>query len=254
MDLTALYRLHTDLPREAPGSDAATLAALDRLPPVPPGARILDVGCGPGRSAVLLARRLGRPVVAIDVHAPFLERTAQAAAAAGVGSLVTTRQQSMLDLDDPPGSVGLLWCEGAIFIAGFREGLRLWRPLLAPGGLTVVSEAAWLVSDPPAEAVALWQDEYPAITDIAGTIAAAEAEGYAVFDHFVLPHAAWWDEYLTPLGARIETLRPEAAGDPALAAVLDATEREIAVCARHGESYGYVFLLMQKRDGAAPPA
>ncbi len=248
MDLDALFRLHTDLPREAPGSDAATREALARLPPVPPGTRVLDIGCGPGRATVVLARDLNRPVTAVDIHQPYLDRTARAAAAADLGHLVITRRQSMLALDDPPGSVGLIWCEGAIYIAGFRDGLRLWWPLLAPGGLVVASDLVWLGPDRPAEAAAFWATEYPDMSDVAGRRAVAEAEGFAMLDHFTLPRAAWWDEYLEPLAARIERLRPEAAADPGLTAVLDEAAREITVCARHGDSFGYVVFLMRKRD------
>jgi len=33
-------------------------------------------------------------------------------------------------LDDPPGTVDLIWSEGATYIVGFEAGLRLCRPLL----------------------------------------------------------------------------------------------------------------------------
>jgi SAM-dependent methyltransferase len=49
----------------------------------PPGASILDVGCGTGRHAVELARR-GYSVTGLDLSAGMLARAADSAAAAGV--------------------------------------------------------------------------------------------------------------------------------------------------------------------------
>jgi hypothetical protein len=42
----------------------------------------------------------------------------------------------------PPGSVDLLWSEGAIYLLGFEDGLRRFRPCLAPGGLAAVTECS----------------------------------------------------------------------------------------------------------------
>ena len=155
--------------------------------------------------------------------------------------MVITRLGRMEELDEPPGSVDLMWIEAAIFVTGFAAGLRLWRPLLRDRGLLVASEAAWLTDDPPAEVRAFWQREYPAITTVQGNIRTATVCGYEVLDHFTLPPSAWWDEYYTPLRARVACLRPQADTNPALAGVLDETESEIDMYERHGESYGYMF-------------
>jgi serine/threonine-protein kinase HipA len=152
----------------------------------------------------------------------------------------------MEELDEPPESVDLIWIEGAIYIVGFAEGLRLWRPLLRKGGLLVTSEAAWNSDDPPAEIYDFWQTEYPAMTTVEGNVRTAVACGYEVLGHFTLPQAAWWDEYYTPLSRRVSELRPQADNDPALADVLDEAEREIDMCRRYGDAVAYVFYLMRK--------
>jgi hypothetical protein len=64
-----------------------------------------------------------------------------------------------------------------------------------------------------------------------------------MIDHFTLPAAAWWDEFYTPLEARMAQLAPDA--DPALAAVIAETRGEIEVYRRYGDTYGYVFYLMR---------
>src|SRR5690349_23200446 len=48
-----------------------------------PGAAVLDLGCGPGRVAVPLARR-GLRVTAVDAHAGYLSRAAERAGREGV--------------------------------------------------------------------------------------------------------------------------------------------------------------------------
>lgn len=247
MSLEALFLIHTDLPRAGPGSDAVTRDALRRLGALPPSPRVLDLGCGPGRQTLVLARELGVPVTAVDFHAPFLASLERSAAEQGMGHLVRTRLADFGALEDAPGSYDLLWSEGAIYNLGWAEGLRRWRPLLRSGGLLAATEATWLTEDRPAEAVAFWREAYPSMGTIASNSEAARAAGYDVLDTFVLPASAWWDEYYRPLQARIESLRERARTDADLAGAIAETAREISVYARYGASYGYVFYLLRTR-------
>ena len=247
VSLDALFLLHTDLPREGPGSDSATREALRRLGPLPSSPRVMDLGCGPGRQTLVLARELGVPVTAVDLHAPFLATLERSAAEQGLGSLVRTRLADFGALEDAPGSYELLWSEGAIYNLGWAEGLRRWRPLLRTGGFLAATEATWLTDERPPEAAAFWREAYPSMGTIASNSEAARGAGYDVLDTFVLPASAWWDEYYRPLQARIESLRERARDDADLTAAIAETEREIALHVRHGTSYGYVFYLLRAR-------
>lgn len=51
----AFFSLHHNLPRQSPGSDATTRQMLALTGPLPRRPRVLDLGCGPGRAALLLA-------------------------------------------------------------------------------------------------------------------------------------------------------------------------------------------------------
>jgi hypothetical protein len=195
-----------------------------------------------------LARTLLAPVTAVDIHQPFLDRLKRDAAAGGLGSLINTRCASMEALDDPLGTIDLIWSEGAIYIIGFEAGLRLWRPLLRPNGLAVVSEATWLTDSPPAEIAAYWQEGYPAIGTATQNIERAATAGYETLDHFALPSAAWWESYYSPMLARLAELRSESVSDSVLAEVLDEAEREVDMFRRFGNTYGYVFYLLRRRD------
>lgn len=107
MNLEALFTLFSGLPRQGPGSDRSTLDALRRLPPLPPQATVLDLGCGTGRQTLVLARELRARITAIDIHQPYLDGLARNAAAAGLSDFIRTRCLSMDALDYPPASIDL---------------------------------------------------------------------------------------------------------------------------------------------------
>ncbi|PWC55171.1 class I SAM-dependent methyltransferase [Azospirillum sp. TSO22-1] len=250
MDEQRFLQLHGALPRQAPGSDAATLDALNRLRRhgLPDEPAALEVGCGTGRATLLLGRHTGAQVTAIDIHEPFLGETQRRIDDAGLGRRLRVERRSMLELDGayPPESFDLLWAEGAIYVIGFGRGLERWRRLMRPGALAAVSELTWLSGTPPADARAFWAEAYPAMATEAENRAAAERAGWRVLETFALPASAWWDEYYRPLEERIADFRERHPLDERWTAVLDAAAAEIDLYRRFGASYGYVFYLLRR--------
>jgi SAM-dependent methyltransferase len=239
----AFFRLFEGLPRQGPGSDACTREALRRLPALPAMPRVLDLGCGSGRSTLVLANALRTKVIAVDNHQPFLEQLRASARERDLEDLIEIRCADMGAPGVPAGSIDLLWSEGAVYLLGFAEGLRVWRPLLTPGGSLAASECSWLVAEPPAEVAAFFREGYPGMAGIEENVERARAAGFDLIDHLTLPPAAWWDEYYTPLEQRMAHLAP--AADAELGAVIQETRREIELYRRHGHSYGYVFYLLR---------
>ena len=90
-----------------------------------PGSRLLDVGCGPGRHAVALARA-GASVTGVDVSRRFLDIAAAAAREAGVGASffhVDARQMPFGDEFDAVISI----CQGAFGLMAGDDSTVLRR-------------------------------------------------------------------------------------------------------------------------------
>lgn len=240
----ALYHLFEGLPRQGPGSPGATRKALAVARPLLPEApRTFDLGCGTGGQTLVLADALRCPVVAGDIHRPNLEMLETRAREQGLNDYIETRKMSVEGLDEPPASVDLIWCEGAAFTVGVENALAHWRPFLKPGGIAVYSDLCWLTDDRPEPAVNHWEDDYPAMLDTGQSIRRADSLGYDLLDLMVLDREAWEVEYFQPLRQRIDDLKEGA--EPMLAAVIGATEREMEVVARFGDSFGYVFFVLR---------
>ncbi|MEV4918761.1 bifunctional class I SAM-dependent methyltransferase/N-acetyltransferase [Streptomyces tirandamycinicus] len=245
----AFFALHRGLPRQGPGSDATTRRLLALAGPLPPRPRILDLGCGPGRAALLLAAEAGAEVTAVDLHQPFLDELRRASAARGLAGRVRTVLADMGAPPFPDGSFDLVWAEGSAYAIGFDTALRRWRRLLAPGGALVLTECEWTCAEPSRAARAFWDEHYPLRTTAANAAAAVGA-GYHVVAVHRQPESDW-QEYYGPLGARAAAVDPQMAtgtATGAAAAALEATRAEIAMRRDHGGEYGYTGYVLRPAD------
>ena len=118
--------------------DPGTRLLLETAPPPPATGDLLDLGCGYGPLALVLAARSpGAQVWAVDVNTRALELCARNAARAGLPNVRCAAP------DDPalPGSFGLIWSNPPIRIgkAALHALLATWLARLDPAG------AAYLV-------------------------------------------------------------------------------------------------------------
>ncbi|MFH8607124.1 GNAT family N-acetyltransferase [Streptomyces sp. NPDC018029] len=239
----AFFALHHRLPRQGPGSDATTRRLLSLAGALPERPRVLDLGCGPGRAALLLAAEAGAEVTAVDLHEPFLDELHAAAEARGLSGSITTVKADMAELPYPDGSFDLVWAESSVYGIGFDTALRAWRRLLAPGGALVLTECEWTAAEPSAAARTFWERHYALRTGEANMRAATGA-GYSVLGVHPQPESDW-DEYYGPLGARADAADPSA---PGMAEALAATREEIAMRREHGSEYGYTGYVLRPTD------
>jgi SAM-dependent methyltransferase len=242
------WEIHSGLAREGPGDEESLRRALALMTDLPPAPRILDIGCGPGaQTLALLAQTRGR-VTAIDQHQPYLDQLKASAEAAGVSDRLTTLDVSMAALPFEAGGFDAIWSEGAIYFIGLRQGLTAWRKLLAPGGYVAVTEPCWLKPREalPEGALKAWAD-YPAMSTTGELVPIMGECGYRPLGHFVLPPEAWWN-YYRPIEARLAALRVKYADYPGRLEQLAHHQAEIDAYRAFGDSYGYLFLVMQIAD------
>ena len=124
------------------------------------------------------------------------------------------------------------------------------RDVILPGDMKDLmnTELVWLDDRPPAEVAEFFGREYPAMTRVQAINEALSVSGYENMGDFTLPDSAWWDDYYTPLNAKLPALKQKYAGDEQALAVIASSEAEIDLRRRFGESYGYQFFVARKVD------
>jgi ubiquinone/menaquinone biosynthesis C-methylase UbiE len=244
---TLFFEMFSGLPRQGPGEPTSTLRALAFVPGVGHHTRVLDIGCGTGTHTRIVAQRTAAYIVAIDNHAPFLAELQRQAQFLGIGNRIETRSADMRRLEFTPGSFDVIWCEGAIYVVGFEEGLREWRRLLAPGGHMAITEVCWTKADPPRECMDFWAQEYPAIREVSVRLNTIAECGYGMVGHFTLPPSSWWDDYYRPLQQNIIQFRKRHAGDADAQQLADQVQREIDIWHAYQDFFSYEFFVIRAR-------
>ena len=236
------YDLYAWLPRAGPGDDGSTERALGMCGELAATPRTLDVGCGPGRQTLVLARRCAS-VVGLDNHLPFLTRLRADAVGAGLADRIELVQADMAAMPFPHSSFDLVWSEGAAYQMGTEAACTAWRSLLREPGYLALTEACRLRDELPAEVERCWADEGIELLDVDGVIGLVAQAGYDVIGHFVLPESSWWRQYYTPLEQRIPVIEKRYPNEPAAAEVIEGARYEIETYRKHAACYGYLFVV-----------
>jgi len=233
------FDVYEALPRQGPGNRdcaAKALALCRDLPSIP---CVLDLGCGAGGQTLHLAELTFGSIVAVDNHAPFIERLAAAVAARGMSHRVRPFVADMAAPGLAPASFDLVWSEGALYNLGMEPALRVCRELLRPGGHLVFTDAVWRKENPPDEVRAGFESDYPTMGFVRDVLAVVGRSGFDLLGHFPLPDEAWWEDFYTPMQRRVEQLRGEHATDGEALAVLDQIQREPELHRLHSDCYAY---------------
>ncbi len=162
-----------------------------------PGMTVLDVGCGPGRHAVALAKR-GIGVVAVDISERFLEVGEDVALREGVSDLIEWHRIDARRMTDDPRVAGrhidaaISLCQGAFGLGGpsnvddpqnLRADSSVLRGIhdaLRPDGRLAVSafssyfQVRWLEDQDSFDAATAVNHETTELRDDAGVRADAE--------------------------------------------------------------------------------
>lgn len=240
--------VYANLPKGAPGDKYLLKEAYRQLTGIPDKPEILDIGCGSGWQSRELLKVSGGKVTAVDNFSAMLDSAKQKAAEEGMGDALQFLEMDMAHLNYPEASFDILWGEGSIYVIGFQEGIRRWKPMLRKKGYMVFTDLVWLKENPPAELVAFWEQQVPAVFSVEDCKAQAEAEDMEVVWHKALSPKAWMDNYYIPLEKRVEQIRLKYAGNEEANKILDALTEEADIYRKYGSYYGYVYFVMKIKE------
>jgi SAM-dependent methyltransferase len=230
----------------SPGDDSLSLYVLRSLPEHRFKV-VVDAGCGAGRQTFVLADELKTPIHAVDSYQRFLDRLRQRAKEKGVAQLVRTHCMDMKDIPNVFPAIDLLWSEGAAYNIGFANALAIWAKAIRPNGFAVVSELCWLREDKIPDAVKeFFRSGYPEMRSVEQNIQTAEEAGYELFNTYTLPKETWVRDYYDILEPRAKSLVNHS--DVAVKDFAVETLKEIETFTISGDSYGYVFYILQRRN------
>ena len=239
------FEVFESLPRQGPGNLACAERALARCAELPGSPRILDLGCGSGAQTLHLASLTKGTIVAVDSHAPFIDRLSANVEELGLSARVHARAGDMSALGLPPESFDLVWSEGALYKLGLGAALPLCAGLLRPGGYLAFTEAVWRTPDAPPEVREAFAD-YPTMGRVEDVVRLIKESGLSLLNHFDLPDEAWWDDFYSPMEQWIEELRAKYVADAEALAALDEVAQEPAMHRRSGQHYGYTFFVARR--------
>ena len=242
------FEVFETLPRQGPGNRACANKALALCSDLPPSPVVIDLGCGVGGQTIHLAEFTSGTIVAVDSHAPSVERLRATVAERGLSQRVSPVVSDMANLEQPLASFDLVWSEGAFYNIGIENALRVCHGLLRPGGYLAFTDAVWRKDNPPLEVQASFELDYPSMGRVPDVLAAIQRCGFSLIGHFTLPDGAWWDDFYTPMQRRIEELRVRYAHDNEALAVLDQLAQEPEMHQRYSDYYAYEFFVVRRPD------
>jgi SAM-dependent methyltransferase len=109
-----------------------------------PHSRVLDLGCGRGGPALILAETFGCRIVAVERAAEFAPVVRERIAAARLDSLIRVVEADARDFEYEVGAFDAALCLGASFIWDGLEGtLAAIAPAVRHRGHVVVGEPFW---------------------------------------------------------------------------------------------------------------
>jgi ubiquinone/menaquinone biosynthesis C-methylase UbiE len=208
----------------------------------------LDIGCGPGRQSLELARGSQGRLTALDIFQSSLTRLKAERDQSELQERIGLVRGSMTKLPFTDDHFDLIWSEGAIYCMGFEAGLKAWRRYLRPGGYLAVTELSWLDNEPTPQVRDFWQANYAPMSSVDENWRRILDAGYERVDGFTLPPEDWWDHFYRDLAAQVEAFADRFAGaERSIAeAVVKQTELEMEILRKGEGAYSYVFYIMRK--------
>lgn len=122
---------------------------------IEPGSVVLDVGCGVGTTAVLLAHKHGCRVAGIDIRQRMVERSRERARKAGMHNQAEFQVADVEELPFADGTFDAVISESVTsFPQDKRQALSEYVRVTKSGGFIGLNESVWLRTPVPTEILA----------------------------------------------------------------------------------------------------
>src|SRR5207245_1558077 len=109
-----------------------------------PGSHVLDIACGKGGPAVILACEFGCTITGVERAPEFAAGARERVAAAGLADRIEILERDAAELDLEPARYDVALCLGASFVWGGLAGtLAALTAAARAGGHVVVGEPYW---------------------------------------------------------------------------------------------------------------
>ncbi|MGE5274673.1 MAG: SAM-dependent methyltransferase [Verrucomicrobiota bacterium] len=106
--------------------------------------RVLDVACGKGGPAAILAAAYGCRITGVEIRPEFAAAARERVAAAGLDRLVEIHTADATTFPLEPESLDAALCIGAAFVWGtIRDAASALRQAVRPGGFVAIGEPFW---------------------------------------------------------------------------------------------------------------
>lgn len=123
-DFNLISEFFLNAKRQGPGSEEATVKALNFIDGITKDTMIADLGCGTGCQTIYLANNTPAQITALDIGPESIEKLNNTIAQKNLGNRVKAITGSMDNLPFEKNSLDIIWSEGAIYHIGYEKGLQ----------------------------------------------------------------------------------------------------------------------------------
>ncbi len=190
------------------------------------GSRVLDIACGTGGPARILARTYGCRIDGIEIRPAFADEARARAAAEGLDSLIAVETGDAAAAELEPERCDAALCLGATFVWGrMADAAAALRPAVRSDGFVAIGEPFWHHEPPEG-------NEHEGYVDLAATSRQLADAGFAVTG-LIAASRDDWDRYRSLQWRAIEEWLAGSPAHPGADEVRSAHERRRSAYFEH---------------------